>query len=546
MATLTLVLQGREVRKFALNAATTTIGRAQDNDIVINNLALSRHHAEVHRRQGRFELQDRGSQNGVFVNEERISRPRVLRDGDHITLGTYRFIFSEEAEAIGPGPRTGGPRGQAPLRSGPLSGGARVPQARVPTEISEVTPRPKLTPPAPDTRRIPLLVLRYNDVEAQRFPLESAQVVVGRSRECDIQIAERRLSRRHCELKKNDADRVFVRDLGSQNGTFVNRRRVDDIQELQHGDVLNFAEYSILFLSDVDAYDGPDRPESRNKVPVPRPRTGIEKEETEFPAAYDEAEPPPHRVEVMVPPSAGGSSAEGAEVVPRDGPDDPRRRERSPLVDVPKRAKVRQQRLDAPSEAWSRRRREPPPTPLGAPPPPADPRETADLDDPAVDVDDPAAEPRPEAALDDWYGERELDEDDEEVSALLERSPSRVSRVLSTMMIDKRELDRHLARKTKRRRYKAHVTARGEVIYSGPLENEVTILGKDQESDILLVGRYVAGRHSLLVQVRDSLLLVRLGSSSAARVNGLPKLQAFLRDGDVVQIDETSIEITEL
>jgi hypothetical protein len=55
----------------------------------------------------------------------------------------------------------------------------------------------------------------------------------------------------------------------------------------------------------------------------------------------------------------------------------------------------------------------------------------------------------------------------------------------------------------------------------------------------------VAGRHSLLVRVRESLLLVRLGSSSAARVNGLPKLQAFLRSGDVIQIDESAIEISE-
>jgi len=47
------------------------------------------------------------------------------------------------------------------------------------------------------------------------------------------------------------------------------------------------------------------------------------------------------------------------------------------------------------------------------------------------------------------------------------------------------------------------------------------------------------------VRVKDSLLLVRLGSSSAARVNGLPKLQAFLKTGDVIQIDETTIKILE-
>jgi pSer/pThr/pTyr-binding forkhead associated (FHA) protein len=77
------------------------------------------------------------------------------------------------------------------------------------------------------------------------------------------------------------------------------------------------------------------------------------------------------------------------------------------------------------------------------------------------------------------------------------------------------------------------------------LNQQVTILGTDKEADIQLKGRFVAGRHSLLVRVHDSLLLVRLGSSSAARVNGLPKLQAFVKTGDQIQIDETTIKITE-
>jgi pSer/pThr/pTyr-binding forkhead associated (FHA) protein len=526
VATLTLVLQGREVRTFVLEAAKTTIGRAQDNDIVINNLALSRYHAEVHRRDGAHQVEDRGSQNGVYVNDERIHQPRVLRDGDIVTLGTYRFLYRGEPASDGP----------------PPASSAKLPRARAPTEVSlSADAAPPPTPPGAVGRagRIPLLVLRYNDVEVQRFPLEGTEVVVGRSRDCDIQIAERRLSRRHCELKRSEGDRVFVRDLKSQNGTFVNRVRVQEFRELQHGDILNFAEYSILFLSDVNDYDGPDRLESRGQVAaVPRVRTGIEKEDTEMPPAYEDEGPSRHQVQVV-------SVAPAAPIPPP--PSGPRTRE--PWVEAPSRAKAKKRRVDAPPEAWIERRRGAP-SPLAVPPEP-DPRETSDLEDEAMvsDVDDPIGEERPDAALEAWYREREIREEDgfaDEPSSLLERSPSRVSRVLSTMMIDRRELDRNLARKARRRRFGVHVTARSEVIFSGELENEVTVMGKDPEADILLQGRYVAGRHSLLVRVRDSLLLVRLGSSSAARVNGLPKLQAFLRAGDVVQIDETTLEIREL
>ena len=179
-----------------------------------------------------------------------------------------------------------------------------------------------------------------------------------------------------------------------------------------------------------------------------------------------------------------------------------------------------------------------------------------------VDVPDRGLEAQPDMELDSWYSGRDhqsqlhapmaeagdpSEEEAAEASALLARGRSSVSQVLSTMMVDKRELDRNLKRppKKRERRFLVDVKHNDKRIFSGPLDQPVTILGRDQEADIQLKGRYVAGRHSLLVRVHDSLLLVRLGSSSAARVNGLPKLQAFLKDGDVVQIDETTIQITE-
>jgi pSer/pThr/pTyr-binding forkhead associated (FHA) protein len=171
------------------------------------------------------------------------------------------------------------------------------------------------------------------------------------------------------------------------------------------------------------------------------------------------------------------------------------------------------------------------------------------------DIADPDAR-EPDEALDDWYQARHErsemfdrpvpEEDDEPDSLLPPRGQSSVSQVLSQMMVGKNELANNLQPpKQRKRRFSVDVRHHEKLLYSGPLSEAVTILGTDREADIQLKGRYVAGRHSLLVRVRDSLLLVRLGSSSAARVNGLPKLQAFLKTGDVIQIDETTITITE-
>src|SRR5262249_25681247 len=99
----------------------------------------------------------------------------------------------------------------------------------------------------------------------------------------------------HCEILRRE-NRFVVHDLGSQNGTYVNRKRIRDTHVLEDGDVLNFAEYSVHYLADNSKYDGPDLVHARRQAanarsgdaPGPRPGSDIEREETEFPEAYGE------------------------------------------------------------------------------------------------------------------------------------------------------------------------------------------------------------------------------------------------------------------
>jgi len=86
-----------EPRCFSLEKPTTRIGRALDNDLVINEAfvgweTVSRDHAEVHLQEGRWVLVDSGSLNGVFVNGRRTGR-NFLRDGYKVSLGSVEFMF---------------------------------------------------------------------------------------------------------------------------------------------------------------------------------------------------------------------------------------------------------------------------------------------------------------------------------------------------------------------------------------------------------------------------------------------------------------------
>lgn len=78
-----------------LESSITTIGRAVENDIVITNKRVSRVHAQIRRDGRHLFLEDQGSSNGTFLNDERLLKSTELRDNDRITIGDVNFIFHD-------------------------------------------------------------------------------------------------------------------------------------------------------------------------------------------------------------------------------------------------------------------------------------------------------------------------------------------------------------------------------------------------------------------------------------------------------------------
>jgi len=72
-----------------------TIGRAVENDIVITSKRVSREHARLRREGWRVMLDDLGSTNGTYLNDERVFEPAALHDQDRITIGDVTFTFHD-------------------------------------------------------------------------------------------------------------------------------------------------------------------------------------------------------------------------------------------------------------------------------------------------------------------------------------------------------------------------------------------------------------------------------------------------------------------
>jgi pSer/pThr/pTyr-binding forkhead associated (FHA) protein len=83
---------------------TVAIGRNGDNDLVMGSAAVSREHAALTLRDGRWYLEDRGSFNGTYLNGTRVvpGTPLPLRHADGITIGSETLIFSWPAQRRDP------------------------------------------------------------------------------------------------------------------------------------------------------------------------------------------------------------------------------------------------------------------------------------------------------------------------------------------------------------------------------------------------------------------------------------------------------------
>ena len=95
-----VVLRGpQEGARFDLDPAlgTVTVGRSPDCALFLDDVTVSRHHADVLAVDGGWELLDTGSLNGSYVNRRRIDR-QLLVGGDEVQIGKYRFVYLAAAE----------------------------------------------------------------------------------------------------------------------------------------------------------------------------------------------------------------------------------------------------------------------------------------------------------------------------------------------------------------------------------------------------------------------------------------------------------------
>jgi pSer/pThr/pTyr-binding forkhead associated (FHA) protein len=79
--------------KFVLDQDVTKAGRHPDSDIFLDDVTVSRRHAEVVHAGDGYRLRDVGSLNGTYLNRERIESEATLQNGDELQIGKFKLVF---------------------------------------------------------------------------------------------------------------------------------------------------------------------------------------------------------------------------------------------------------------------------------------------------------------------------------------------------------------------------------------------------------------------------------------------------------------------
>jgi len=174
MSRLVLKFENAVLKEVSLGTRPVTIGRAPDNDLSIDNLAVSNYHARVYTEAGSLVVEDMNSLNGSFLNDIRIERA-MLKDGDTIQIGKHQIWVDQTRDAAGFS--NGARKAPAPRVSETMVLDTRqrremFEQAAAAGERSQLSP---------DRLRVPTLTVLRGRTDKKEYRLAGKLTVIGRS-----------------------------------------------------------------------------------------------------------------------------------------------------------------------------------------------------------------------------------------------------------------------------------------------------------------------------------------------------------------------------
>lgn len=210
---------GRSAAEISFEQGSYTIGRVDGNDVVLPSNSVSRTHARIFVSNNKCYIDDLGSANGVIVDGIPLKMRTEIRNGSKIRIGEYT-LYLEYKDIREDN------KGQDVLKTQIVSSGQSG-----------------------------FKIVRIGDKFAgEEFILSESDNSIGRTEDNYILLSDPSISRNHAKIQ-NIGMTFRVADLGSSNGTFVNKKRIRSEVMMQIGDEIRFGNVRFLFVPATQSVD---------------------------------------------------------------------------------------------------------------------------------------------------------------------------------------------------------------------------------------------------------------------------------------------------
>ncbi|HYX52774.1 MAG TPA: FHA domain-containing protein [Candidatus Limnocylindrales bacterium] len=241
MAKLYLKFDQSVLKEITLSQAPTTIGRLPDNSVQIDNLAVSGHHARITWEKDHYEIEDLGSLNGTYINNERVGKAK-LRHCDLVKIGKHEIEFRGE--------------GAAPVAAIQTKTGPVIPKlentvlldtkhAQEMIAAKNSGPMAMAAAATPAKERIGLLSVVEGKTDSEKYILTSKMTMIGKSAMATIKL-KGWFAPTSAALISRRENRYFIAPEHKVR-LKINGEEVQSQRELAPGDLIEIAKMKAAF-----------------------------------------------------------------------------------------------------------------------------------------------------------------------------------------------------------------------------------------------------------------------------------------------------------
>jgi pSer/pThr/pTyr-binding forkhead associated (FHA) protein len=241
MAKLILKYEAAVLKEIPLKQAAISIGRTPGNDVVIDNLAVSGHHAKVYYEADKFVLEDLNSLNGTFVNNQRV-RKAYLKNGDEVLIGKHSIVFHDEG---GPPPEPPRSAADQTMPMAKLEETMVLDTRKRREFLQQATVVAEEGPSALAIERIACLIVLSGKTDQKEYILTSKLAMIGKSPMASVKL--KGWFAPDVAAVINKRERSYQIAPSGKSGAKVNGQVVAGPQELKEGDLIEVAGVKMQF-----------------------------------------------------------------------------------------------------------------------------------------------------------------------------------------------------------------------------------------------------------------------------------------------------------